>query len=146
LPKNTLEYSYLTEASAAAVDELNALVAQMSRKPREMDLTYLERILASPAKLIVARDGAKIIACAQVDILVLPSKIKGWVEDVVVDESYRGQGVAKRLMEMAIEYARKTGCKHLNLTSGEDRGSAQTFYQGLGFYRRQSAVYRLDLE
>jgi GNAT superfamily N-acetyltransferase len=141
-----LKYGYLTEATPQAVVELNSLVAQMSRKPREMDLDYLRRVLDAPGTLVVVWDEGRIIGCAQVSIEMLISKIKGWIDEVVVDESYRGQGVAKRLMEMAIEYARRAGCGHVNLSSGSDRGSAHSVYEHLGFYQRDSAQYRLDFE
>jgi len=141
-----LKYGNLAEATPQAVAELNSLVAQMSRKPREMDLAYLKRVLEAPGTLIVVWDEGRIVGCAQVSIVVLISKLKGWIDEVVVDESYRGQGVAKRLMEMAIEYARRAGCRHVNMSSGSDRSSVHSIYEHMGFYQRDSTQFRLDFE
>lgn len=141
-----LEYGYLTEATEGAAEDLSALVRQMSRQPRPIDRQYLQRLVDSPGVLIVARDGDRIVGCAEVVIGILPSKVKGWLEDVVVDGEYRGYGIGKKLVSMSIEYAREAGCRHLNLTSGDDRGSAHGLYESQGFKRRAAGAYRLDLE
>ncbi|HEY2004269.1 MAG TPA: GNAT family N-acetyltransferase [Candidatus Saccharimonadia bacterium] len=141
-----LDYGYLTKASEQAAEDLSALVQQISRQPRAIDRQYLQRLVDSPSVLIVARDGDRIVGCAEVVIGILPSKVKGWLEDVVVDEHYRGRGIAKKLVSMAIDYAREAGCRHLNLTSGDDRGLAHGVYEAQGFKRRAAGVYRLELE
>jgi GNAT superfamily N-acetyltransferase len=140
-----LEYGRLTEVSPQAVQDINALIKQMSRNPREADEAYLRRVVAAPGAVIVARDGDRIVGCAQVSFQTLVSKVKGWVDEIVVDEGYRGQGIAGRLLDMSIDLAREAGCKHLNLTSGDDRASAHGLYEKAGFRRRDSVQFRLDL-
>jgi GNAT superfamily N-acetyltransferase len=140
-----LQYSRLEEVTARAVKDLNGLIVQMSRDPRPIDEPYLERVLAAPGALIVAKDGDQIVGCAQVSIETLLSKVKGWVDEIVVEEGYRGRGIAARLLDLSIDFARESGCKHLNLTSGDDRVSAHGLYEKSGFRPRNSVQYRLDL-
>jgi GNAT superfamily N-acetyltransferase len=140
-----LKYGQLQEVSPRAVEDINKLIFQMSRNPRELDEAYLARVLAAPGALIVARDGDRIIGCAQVSILTILSKVKAWVDEIVVDEGYRGQGVAGRLLHLSTDFARQAGCKHINLSSGDDRAAARGLYEKSGFSPRKSVQYRLDL-
>lgn len=139
-----IEYERLEGLTDQAVNDLNKLVAQLSRHPRAMEREHYQRLL-DEAALFVARDGERIVGCVEVVVDVVPSKVKGWLEELMVDDDYRGQGIARELVRMAVDYAREAGCVHLNLTSGDDRGVAHAVYEALGFYRRESAVYRLDL-
>src|SRR5512143_3184789 len=41
----------------------------------------------------------------------VPTGIKVWIEDVVVDEAYRGKGIGRKLMVFAIDFARSAGAK-----------------------------------
>lgn len=54
------------------------------------------------------------------------------VENVVVDEEYRGEGVGKALMREAVERARRAGAYKLALCSNLDRREAHAFYHSLG--------------
>jgi GNAT superfamily N-acetyltransferase len=141
-----INYGQLEEITPRAVEELNSLIVQMSRDPRAIDEAYLVRVLAAPGTLIVARDGDRIVGCAQVSIQVLLSKVKGWVDEIVVDEGYRGHGIAGRLLQLSVDFARKAGCKHINLSSGDDRTSAHGLYEKSGFRPRNSVQYRRDLD
>ena len=57
----------------------------------------------------------------------------GVVEDVVVDEKYRGRGTGKAMMEFALERCREAGCYKMMLSSNVNREDAHRFYQSLGF-------------
>jgi len=137
-------YERLERLSDQAVDDLNKLIAQLSRHPKVMRREHFQRLLDEQA-LFVARDGERIVGCVEVAVDVVPSKVKGWLEELMVDDDYRGRGIARVLVRMAVDYARQEGCVHLNLTSGGDRGTAHAVYEALGFYQRDSSVYRLDL-
>jgi GNAT superfamily N-acetyltransferase len=52
---------------------------------------------------------------------------------IVVDESCRGQGIGRRLVEASIEQARAWGCDRLELTSRLERSDAHSFYETVGF-------------
>ena len=52
-----------------------------------------------------------------------------WVEDLAVDPEVRSQGVGKRLLDAAKDWARERGATHLELDSGEARHDAHRFYE-----------------
>jgi GNAT superfamily N-acetyltransferase len=52
---------------------------------------------------------------------------------IVVDETCRGQGVGRLLVETSIEQARAWGCDRLELTSRLERADAHSFYEAVGF-------------
>jgi ribosomal protein S18 acetylase RimI-like enzyme len=71
--------------------------------------------------------------------------LRAWIEDVIVDESMRGQGVGEALTEAMLDEARARGCVTVDLTSRPSREAANRLYQKLGFERRDSNLYRFDL-
>jgi GNAT superfamily N-acetyltransferase len=75
-----------------------------------------------------------------------PTGIKVWMEDVVIDEAHRGKGFGKEMMHFAIEYAKSTGAKTLDLTSKPTRIAANQLYKKTGFVLRETNVYRYQLK
>lgn len=76
----------------------------------------------------------------------IPTGVRAWIEDVVVDESARGRGVGDVLSRTALETAAAAGARTVDLTSRPSRQAANRLYQRLGFERRDTNVYRLQLE
>mgnify|MGYP003472306352 FL=1 len=74
-----------------------------------------------------------------------PTGGKAWIEDVVVDESFRGQGLSKLLVAHAIEFTKSMGIPSLMLTSNPKRIAANKLYQAMGFERKETNVYRMKL-
>lgn len=74
-----------------------------------------------------------------------PTGRKAWIEDVVVDNAYRGQGLGRMLVEEAIEQARGWGAETLMLTSNSKRIAANALYRSLGFEPKETNVYRMVL-
>ena len=56
-----------------------------------------------------------------------------FVENVVTDKDHRGQGLGKKIMEMAIAFARERDCYKVILESASYRKEAHQFYKNLGF-------------
>jgi len=75
----------------------------------------------------------------------LPSGLRARVEDVVVDDASRGRGVGVTLTRAAMERAKQAGARTIDLTSRPSRQAANRLYEGLGFQRRESIVYRVTL-
>jgi ribosomal protein S18 acetylase RimI-like enzyme len=71
--------------------------------------------------------------------------LRAWIEDVVVDDSVRGQGVGEALNRCALEMARLRGARTVDLTSRPSRDAANRLYRRLGFEPRETNVYRYDL-
>lgn len=57
------------------------------------------------------------------------------VEDVVVTQGRRGQGIGAQMMAHARDLARAAGCYKLVLSSNQKRERAHAFYESLGFQR-----------
>ena len=138
------------EACEQASDELVAAFArlhpQLSSSPPP-DTAALERIVGHAANtVLIARDSAGGIVGAMILVLFpLPSGLRAWIEDVVVDESARGRGIGAALNRRAIEIARQAGARTVDLTSRPDREAANRLYARLGFNQRNTNVYRLEL-
>ena len=81
-----------------------------------------------------------------VGIYYSPTGGKAWIEDVVVDETFRGQGLSKRLVAHAIEFTQSKQIPLLMLTSNPKRIAANKLYQAMGFSRKETNVYRMKFE
>jgi ribosomal protein S18 acetylase RimI-like enzyme len=76
----------------------------------------------------------------------IPTAVRAWIEDVVVDESARGRGVAAALVQAALDDATARGASTVELTSRPDREAANRLYVRLGFETRATNVYRRTLD
>lgn len=70
---------------------------------------------------------------------------KGWIEGFVVDENHRRKGIGGKLIEKALEEAKKMGLKNVNLTSRAERVAANNLYKKLGFEKIETNVYRINI-
>ena len=129
-------------------DELVAaiarLVGQLSASALRPSAAALEAIVASPAsRLLLARgrDG-RVVGMLTIVLFPIPTGIRAWIEDVVVDEDARGQGVGALLTQAALDLAVAHGARTVDLTSRPDREAANRLYARLGFEQRQTNVYR----
>ncbi len=103
--------------------------------------------MANPnSALFIAReDEGPILGSLVLVTFKTPTAVRAWIEDVVVDEAARGKGVGERLVEVAIDRARRANAKSVDLTSRPDREAANRLYQRLGFELRSSNLYRFSL-
>lgn len=124
------------------------LVPQLSRSNPPPERAALEAIAASEAsRLLVAvdrrREGADaIVGTLTLALFRIPTGLRAWIEDVIVDERARGQGVGAALNRFAIELAESEGATTIDLTSRPSREAANRLYQRLGFEKRDTSVYR----
>ncbi|MCS5685302.1 MAG: GNAT family N-acetyltransferase, partial [Acidimicrobiales bacterium] len=72
----------------------------------------------------------------------IPTGLRAWIEDVVVDEAARGRGIGDALNRAAIERARAAGARTVDLTSRPSREAANRLYRRLGFVERGTNMYR----
>jgi ribosomal protein S18 acetylase RimI-like enzyme len=75
-----------------------------------------------------------------------PAGRHAWIEDVVVDEAFRGRQLGEALTREAIGMAREAGAKAVSLTSRPAREAANRLYQKMGFLRWETNLYRLLIE
>jgi len=94
---------------------------------------------------LAVTDEKEIAGMLTASVYIIPTGIKFWIEDVVVDEAFRGKGIGKDLMLQAMEFAKSTGAKSVDLTSRPARVAANKLYQELGYELRETNVYRYTL-
>ena len=146
-----IEITESTEVTPELVEAFERLTPQLSRSNPPPTSGELAEIAASEATiLLVARDPERLGADAIVGSLTLalfriPTGLRAWIEDVVVDDSVRGQGVGEALNRCALEMARLRGARTVDLTSRPSRDAANRLYRRLGFEPRETNVYRYDL-
>jgi len=136
--------------ATAVTDELVAaferLIPQLSRSnPPPSDRELEEMVMAPGTFVLVAREGMQLLGSLTLVIFRIPTGMRAWIEDVVVDEAARGKGVGEALNREALDIARREGCKTVDLTSRPSREAANRLYQRLGFVARETNVYRYDL-
>ncbi|MFD6160811.1 GNAT family N-acetyltransferase [Nocardia sp. NPDC060256] len=133
-------------ATADLAAEVNALVRQLSTTAAPLTVDALAKLIASDsATLLIASSDAAVVGMLTLITYAIPTGVRARIEDVVVDESARGKGVAFELTNAAVELARKAGARTVDLTSRPSRESANRLYQRAGFSPRDSLVYRLPL-
>ncbi len=124
-----------------------ALVPQLSSSSPPPTRAVLERIVADPATtLFVARDEDRVVGMLTLAAFQIPTGVRAWIEDVVVDAAARGSGAAAALVQAALDHSAELGARTVDLTSRPDREAANRLYLRMGFETRQTNVYRRTLE
>ena len=142
----TIVVNIADRATTELVDAMNRLIPQLSSSnppPTEAELATI--IGQEACDVIVARDGNTIVGSLTLVVFPIPTGIRAWIEDVVVDEAARGKGVGEALNTFALQRARERGAKTVDLTSRPSREAANRLYQRLGFVARDTNVYRYTL-
>ena len=142
----------VTAVTADAVDAMARLVPQLSRSAPVPTVDELAEIVSSAATVLLAarmsgRDGAaddRILGLLTLVVFRIPTGVRAWIEDVVVDESERGKGVGEALAREAIRVAAAAGSRTVDLTSRPSREAANRLYRRLGFVERETNVYRYE--
>jgi ribosomal protein S18 acetylase RimI-like enzyme len=136
------------EEATTVTDDLRAavrrLVPQLSRSAAVPGDRELAEIVDSPASiLLVARDAdGTIVGSLTLVVFRIPTGVRAWIEDVVVDEEARGRGVGEALSREALSRAAAAGARTVDLTSRPSRQAANRLYRRLGFVERETNVYR----
>jgi ribosomal protein S18 acetylase RimI-like enzyme len=135
------------EAGDEVLEALNRLVPQLSASSEPLTHDALGAIVSSKAvQLLVGRsDDGRIIGTLTLAVCPVPTGVRAWIEDVVVDESARGQGVGEALTLRALDLARAAGARTVDLTTRPAREAANRLYERVGFARRDTNVYRYPL-
>ena len=127
-------------------EPLARLLGQLSSSAT-FDIARIRAVLEHQAtELLVARLDGRIVGMATLVSVPLPTGLRGHVEDVVVDQSLRGQGVARLLLKQMTAMAEVQGMRTLDLTSRPSRESALRLYESVGFERRETNVLRFTPE
>jgi GNAT superfamily N-acetyltransferase len=135
-----------TEASTQVHAALARLLPQLNAALPVPTMERLRAIVADPAvTLLLAYDGDAIVGTATVIVYTTPFWVKARIDDVVVDDAARGKGVGEALVNACLDVARARGAQVAELQSGVQREAANRLYPRMGFKRRESNLYRLQL-
>jgi len=143
----TVSVEIARHASDDLLSGLNRLVPQLSTSAALLESAELAALIEAPAStLFVAVDDGEVVGMLTLVIVPIPTGVRAWIEDVVVDESIRGSGVGEALTLAAIDEARSRDVRSIDLTSRPSRRAANSMYLKMGFVARDTNVYRLSLE
>lgn len=139
------EIVQLTEADQKKSEQIHALIQQLDQA-KSCSLAQLQAVVtSSTTELWVAREGAELIGMATLVFVTRLSGVTARVEDVVVDQDQRGKGLGRALIEKLIERAKARGAYSLSLTSRTVREVANKLYQKVGFEKKETNSYRMQL-
>jgi ribosomal protein S18 acetylase RimI-like enzyme len=137
------EIEKITAITPSVAASIVALVGQLSSSAKVPAKEELENIVNSPRTVLLAvRQSDSLVGMLTLVIFAIPTGIRAIIEDVVVDERYRGQGIAEALTREALVQAEAAGARTVDLTSRPSSEAANRLYQKLGFQKRDSNVYR----
>lgn len=137
------------EVTDELLEAFQRLMPQLSASMQPPTREALQALVDFPAStLLVARaaESTPIIGAATLAVVRAPSGVHARLEDVIVDETVRGQGVGEALTREVIHLAKESGADYIALTSNPRREAANRLYQRVGFTRWETNVYRMNLD
>ena len=142
----SVDIEVVRSATEELVRAFGRLLPQLSGSAEPVTAGSLREIVDWPGtRLLVARVDGEIAGTLTLVTFPILTGLRAWIEDVVVDESARGQGVAEALNRAAIDRARAAGAVSIDLTSRPSREAANRLYQRIGFEPRETNVYRFSI-
>ena len=137
----------VTVVTDELVEKLGRLMTQLSQSASPPTHEELQQIVdAEGIYLLVAKESENVVGTLTLVLFRIPTGVRAWIEDVVVDELARGLGIGKALSRRALVLAKENGARTVDLTSRPSREAANHLYQRLGFKPRNTNVYRYFLE
>jgi len=135
-----------TESTDELVHAMAVLIPQLSKSNPPPSRADLNAIISSEASvLFIARVNGKIAGALTLATFRIPTGVRAWIEDVVVDTDARLHGVGEALNMAAIAEARSRGAITVELTSRPSREAANRLYQRIGFVQRETNIYRFTI-
>ena len=137
----------VTEMSQKVYDAFERLLPQLSSSAQIPTWDELSDLIASKAGIVLAAvddedPEEKILGTMTLVVFRIPTGVRAWVEDVVVDKEARGKGIGEKLIRTSIERAKAEGAKTIDLTSRPSRVEAHRLYKRCGFEMRETCVFR----
>jgi len=131
------------EATGEVAAAMRRLLPQLSASAAPPDQAAVQRIVSSEAiTLLAARLDGQIVGLLTLAMFPIPTGFRAWIEDVIVDEAARGQGIGEALTKMALDLAAGAGARTVDLTSRPSREAAGRLYERVGFAERSTRIYR----
>ena len=118
--------------------------ATRQRRGLEMLLRQGDRV----AVLVARAPDRQVVGMVTVQLVISTAEgnYSAWLEDVVVQNSWRGMGIGRSLVEAALDWARAKGARRAQLLADQDNGSALGFYARLGWRPSNMNMLRMMIE
>lgn len=143
----TVAIEELTDVTDEVVEAFTRLLPQLSTSAKPLDAAAIRTVVSSPSvTVLLARDGGKIIGSLSLVVFRIPTAVRAWIEDVVVDGAAGRKGTGTALVQEAVERARAAGARTVDLTTRPSRVAAGNLYEKAGFTQRETRVYRYTFE
>ncbi len=142
---NDMQLLRITRFKKGLVPEFNGLIAQLSPDKVLTDSQLKSILKDKNVYLLGLFDKKKLIGTASLILMRQIIGTKAMIEDLVVDERYRGRGLGERLMKELIDIGKKENVRKVALTSRPDRKAAHSLYRKLGFTIKDTNVFHLKL-
>ena len=123
------------------------LIPQLTKSPIP-SWDDLQHLLDSPNVLIVAHLGpgaSPIVGAGVLGVFRTLSGLHAHIEDLIVDQSLRGQGIGEALVSRLLQIARELGLEGVSLTCNPRRVAANRLYQKMGFKQWETNTYWYEL-
>ena len=134
-----------TTVTDELVDAIASLMPQLKLKYSLPTRSEIEALIGSKTSiLLVVRSPdqhSPIVGMLTLLVYRVPSGIRAHIEDIVVDEATRGQGIGEALIRYALNVAREAGANGVGLTTNPRREAANRLYQRMGFNRWKTNIY-----
>ena len=140
MPSTSIPAVTVDDELVAAFERLIPQLSSSSPPPTRAELDRHRR--QRRTVLFLARVDGAIVGSLTLAFYRIPTGLKAWIEDVVVDDAARGRGVGAALNQAALDEARRRGAKDVSLTSRPSREAANRLYLRLGFVARETNMYR----
>ena len=142
-----MRYLELCTLTDSQIDDLLGLMKELNAGLTVTPEMQRRAVGAPGTRIFVAEDDAKrIVGCATLCVYESPTGRKASIEDVVVLPAYRGQGIARTLLQRIVDFAgSRLSPINLRLTSNPSRVEANALYEALGFVQRETNVYMMNL-
>jgi ribosomal protein S18 acetylase RimI-like enzyme len=133
----------LSEVTDEVVEAFARLLPQLSTSAAPLDATALRDVVSSSAvTVLLARSEGTIVGTTSLVVFHIPTGVRAWIEDVIVDSAAGHQGIGKALVRAAVDRAQKAGARSVDLTTRPARVAAGNLYEKVGFAQRDTRVYR----
>ena len=141
-----MEVIRLTTFDYETMQQVDSLLHMLSPQSQPVDSSRLRSLIEEERlHLFVCRDdNAGIMGMLTLTCCPTLARDRYWIEDVIVDEAFRGQGAGRALLRAAVGYARqelKASC--IYLTSNPSRVQARALYRSEGFEEYETGVFRI---
>lgn len=146
MENNQIIITPITQLTAEIGERIKELAKKIGNNYKELsDVDFADMIASPNTTILVARLGETQHIVGMLTLLVyrIPYVRKAYLDDLVVDEAYRGHGIAKQLIHHAMSLAKAKGASYIDLTARPRRAEGNSLYEQLGFKKRDTNVFRL---